>query len=88
MSAVRSRDEIAKRVIELAAEQVGVDVAMVTEATQFEADLNYDSLDMVDLIMNLEEAFDLSIPDEQAEGVKSVGEAIGLVERALLMPRE
>ena len=70
-------------VIRIAAEQVGADPAGVTPSTYFEADLGYDSLDRVEFIMKVEEQFDITIPDEEAEAVRTVGDALGLLSAAL-----
>ncbi len=59
-------------------EQLGVDEATITPETSFE-DLNADSLDIVELIMALEEAFDLDIPDEEAEKIRNVGDAVNYI---------
>ncbi|EGW38619.1 MULTISPECIES: acyl carrier protein [unclassified Desulfosporosinus] len=60
-------------------EQLGVDEANVTPETSFE-ELNADSLDIVELIMALEEAFDLDIPDEEAEKIRTVGNAVSYIQ--------
>ena len=57
-------------------EQLAVDASEVTEKAQFVQDLGADSLDTVQLVMALEEAFDVEIPDEDAEKIKTVGEAV------------
>ena len=57
-------------------EQLAVDASEVTEKAQFVQDLGADSLDTVELVMALEEAFDVEIPDEDAEKIKTVGEAV------------
>ena len=59
-------------------EQLGVDEVNVTPETSFE-ELNADSLDIVELIMALEEAFDLDIPDEEAEKIRTVGDAVSYI---------
>ncbi|MDR3587359.1 MAG: acyl carrier protein, partial [Desulfosporosinus sp.] len=59
-------------------EQLGVDEVNVTPETSFE-ELNADSLDIVELIMALEEAFDLDIPDEEAEKIRTVGNAVSFI---------
>ncbi|MCO1601130.1 acyl carrier protein [Desulfosporosinus nitroreducens] len=59
-------------------EQLGVDEATITPETSFE-ELNADSLDIVELIMALEEAFDLDIPDEEAEKIRTVGDAVNYI---------
>lgn len=79
MPTTMSRAALAEKVREIAAAQAAVEPAEVTEQTDFFADLNYDSLDAVEFIMNLEEAFEISIPDEDAERVKTVGAAVELL---------
>ena len=64
------------RVKEIIAEQLGVDGDQVTDNASFTDDLGADSLDTVELVMALEEEFDLEIPDEDAEKIVTVGEAI------------
>ena len=64
------------RVKEIIAEQLGVDVDQVTENASFTDDLGADSLDTVELVMALEEEFDLEIPDEDAEKIVTVSDAI------------
>jgi len=57
-----------------------VDKSKVTMETRFEDDLNADSLDLVELIMELEEHYDLAIPDEDAQSISTVGEAVRYIE--------
>ncbi len=64
------------------AEQLGVDKEKVKPETSFVNDLGADSLDTVELVMELEEEFDINIPDEAAEKIQTVGEAIGFIEKA------
>ena len=59
----------------------GVDASSVTMKTRFEDDLNADSLDLVELIMELEEHYDLAIPDEDAQSIATVGDAVEYVEK-------
>ncbi len=68
--------EIAKRVKEIVAEQLGVEEVQVVPEASFMEDLGADSLDTVELVMALEEEFDIEIPDEDAEKIQSVNDAI------------
>ena len=72
--------EILAKVIELAADQVGVDPKQVTAETHFENDLEYDSLDEVDFAMKLEDEFELSVSDEDATQLKTVGDVVKYIE--------
>jgi len=69
-------DEIEEKVIEIVSEQMGVDKSEITRETSFVNDLNADSLDTVELVMEFEDEFELSIPDEEAEKIQTVGQAI------------
>jgi len=71
---------VADRVKEIVVEQLGVSLEQVTETASFIDDLRADSLDTVELVMALEEEFDLEIPDEEAEKIKTVGDAIKYIE--------
>ena len=73
---------VAERVIDIVAEQLGVDKEKVTPTTNFIADLGADSLDTVELVMELEEEFDINIPDDAAEKIQTVGQAIDYIEKA------
>ena len=64
-----------EKVIEIIVEQLGVDAAQVKPEASFVNDLGADSLDTVELVMALEEAFDMEIPDEEAEKIQTVGQA-------------
>jgi acyl carrier protein len=68
--------EIAKKVTEIIVDKLGVDESEVTEKASFTNDLGADSLDTVELIMEFEKEFDISIPDDQAENIQTVGQAI------------
>jgi len=68
--------------IEIVAEQMGADKAKISRTTSFVDDLNADSLDTVELVMEFEDEFETSIPDEQAEKIKTVGEAIDFIKQA------
>ena len=64
---------------EAAVEVLAVDPSAVTEEARFKEDLDADSLDLVELVMALEEAFDIEVPEEELEGVTTVGQAYELV---------
>ena len=70
---------VADRVKQIIVEQLGVDAAEVTPTAHFVNDLGADSLDTVELVMALEEEFDTEIPDEQAEKIQTVGQAIDYI---------
>jgi len=70
---------VADRVKKIIVEQLGVDAAEVTPQAHFINDLGADSLDTVELVMALEEEFDTEIPDEQAEKIQTVGQAIDYI---------
>lgn len=67
---------IAERVNKIIIDKLGVDVSEVTPEASFTNDLGADSLDTVELIMEFEKEFDISIPDEEAESIQTVGQAI------------
>jgi acyl carrier protein len=72
-------NEIEQKVIDIVAEQMGVDKAEITRDTSFINDLNADSLDTVELVMEFEDEFEMSIPDEEAEKIQTVGQAIDYI---------
>lgn len=74
--------EIAEKVKEIIVEKLGVDESEVTNDANFTNDLGADSLDTVELIMEFESAFDIEIPDDQAEKIATVGEAVAHIEAA------
>ena len=67
------------KVVEIVSEQMGVDKGEITRETSFINDLNADSLDTVELVMEFEDEFDMSIPDEEAEKIQTVGAAIDYI---------
>ena len=75
-----SSESIEERVINIVCEQMGVSRDKVTRETSFVNDLGADSLDTVELVMEFEDEFDLSIPDEEAEKIQTVGDAIKYIE--------
>ena len=72
-------EDIEAKVISIVAEQLGVDKAEISTETSFVNDLNADSLDTVELVMEFEDEFDMSIPDEEAEKIQTVGQAIDYI---------
>ena len=74
---------VQERVVDIVAEQMGVDKSQITRETSFVNDLGADSLDTVELVMEFEDEFDISIPDEEAEKIQTVGQAIDYVEAHL-----
>ena len=78
-----STQEIEEKVIAIVCEQMGASKDKVTTSTSFIQDLGADSLDTVELVMEFEDEFDTSIPDEQAEKIKTVGEAIDFIAQAI-----
>ena len=72
--------DIEAKVIEIVSEQMGVDKSEINRDTSFINDLNADSLDTVELVMEFEDEFDMSIPDEEAEKIQTVGAAIDYIQ--------
>ena len=72
-------NNVEERVKQIIVEQLGVDAGEVNPAAHFVNDLGADSLDTVELVMALEEEFDTEIPDEQAEKIQTVGQAIDYI---------
>ena len=71
------------RVIDIIAEQLGLGKDEIKPEANFLDDLGADSLDIVELVMAMEEAFDMEIPDEDAENIRTVGDVIGYIEKRL-----
>ncbi len=76
-------EAIDEKVVEIVSEQMGVDKSEITRETSFVNDLNADSLDTVELVMEFEDQFELSIPDEEAEKIQTVGQAIDYIREHL-----
>ena len=74
---------VEERVIDIVAEQLGVSKEQINRDTSFVNDLGADSLDTVELVMELEEEFDINIPDDAAEKIQTVGQAIDHIEKAV-----
>ncbi len=74
---------IEKKVTEIICEQLSVEESQVTPDASFQESLNADSLDIVELIMAFEEGFDIEIPDDDAEKIRTVGDAVGYIKNQL-----
>ncbi len=74
-----TQESIFESVKNILVEQLGVDAGDVTMESNFIDDLNADSLDIVELIMAMEQEFGISIPDEEAERIKTVGDAVNFI---------
>jgi len=77
------KEKIQERVIQIVCDNLGVNKEQVTRSTSFTEDVGADSLDIVELVMELEEEFEITIPDEEAEKIKTVGEAIDYIEKEI-----
>ncbi len=71
--------EIEEKVVQIVSDQLSVDKGEINRSTSFVNDLNADSLDTVELVMELEDEFELSIPDDDAEKIQTVGHAIDYI---------
>ena len=74
--------EIAAKVIAIVVDKLGVEESQVTPEASFTGDLGADSLDTIELIMEIEKEFGISIPDDQAEKITTVGDAIAHIENS------
>ena len=74
-----SRDEVSERIKEVLVERLSVEEADITEEANFQEDLDADSLDLVEMIMELEDQFGIKIPDEDAQKIQTVGQAVDYV---------
>ena len=74
-----TRDDVSKRFIEIVAIQIGIDDNEISETDRFRESLSCDSLDLIELVMECEDEFELSISDEEAEKMETVGQAIDAI---------
>jgi acyl carrier protein len=74
-----SRDEVFERIKEVLSERLSVEEPDITEEANFQEDLDADSLDLVEMIMELEDQFGIKIPDEDAQKIQTVGQAVDYV---------
>ncbi|NIA06130.1 MAG: acyl carrier protein [Actinobacteria bacterium] len=74
-----TEEEIQEKVSQIVSEQMGIDKSELTRETSFVDDLNADSLDTVELVMEFEDEFEMSIPDEEAEKIRTIGQAIDYI---------
>ena len=81
MADVKAKANVAQKIKQIVSEQLGVDEGEVTPTASFVDDLGADSLDTVELVMAFEEAFEIEIPDEEAEKIRTVQDAIAYVEK-------
>jgi acyl carrier protein len=77
-----TNEEIKDKIVKIVSEQMGVEKSEITMETSFVNDLNADSLDTVELVMEFEDEFELSIPDEEAEKIQTVGQAVEHIAKA------
>lgn len=71
--------EIEEKIYQIVSEQMGIDKSELTRDTSFVDDLNADSLDTVELVMEFEDEFEMSIPDEEAEKIRTIGQIVDYV---------
>jgi acyl carrier protein len=74
-----TREEIYDQIKAVLVEQLGADESQITEEASFQDDLDADSLDLVELIMELEDQFGVKISDEDAQGIQTVGQAVDYI---------
>ena len=77
------RDALVERMSGVLVSELGLDESKITEEARFEEDLDVDSLGVVELLMALEDEFGVKIPDEEAESIMTVGQAVDLVHEKL-----
>ncbi len=71
--------ELEQSIFQIAADTVSADVSQINRETRFEEDLNFDSIDQIEFIMQVEEVYSIDVPDEQAANIKTVGQVVDLI---------
>ena len=79
---------IEKSVVDIIGEQTDIDKTEITCKTSFSNDLNFDSLDLIELVMEFEDKFDVAIPDEESEKIETVGDAVDYIVNAQAKSQE
>lgn len=77
------REQVSERLVSVLVSELGLDAAKINDEAHFEEDLDVDSLGVVELLMALEDEFDVKIPDEEAESIMTVGQAVDMVHTKL-----
>ena len=78
------KEEIENKLKNIVAEQFNVETAEISRETSFVNDLNADSLDVVEISMEFEDAFEISIPDDQVDKIRTIGDAADFIEKQLI----
>ena len=78
------KEEIKKKIKNIIAEQFNVEASEISRETSFVNDLNADSLDVVEISMEFEDAFEISIPDEKVDKIRTIGDAADFIEQQLI----
>ncbi len=80
---IPSKEEIQAKVISIVAEHLARDPSEMTRETSYQNDLNADSLDIVEVVMDLEEAYDMNVPDEDAQKIDTIGATVDYIHEQL-----
>jgi len=80
-------ENVQQKVTEMLVQKLGIEATQIKPSANFIRDLGIDSLDYIELIMEFEQTFDIRIPDNEGEGIKTVGQAVELIERKIAEAR-